>query len=115
MLRRTIPIKTLLLDQSFSAGVGNWIADEILYQARIAPGRRACELTEAEAKRIRGKMKSIIEKSVSVDADKSKFPKSWFFHYRWGKKAEAVTARGEKIINEDHAGRTTSWVPARQE
>lgn len=115
MLRRTIPIKALLLDQSFSAGVGNWIADEILYQAKIAPGRRACDLSEAEAKRIRGKMKLIIEKAVSVDADKSKFPKAWLFHYRWGKKTEAVTARGEKIIHEDHAGRTTAWVPGVQQ
>ena len=114
LLRRTIPIKALLLDQSFSAGVGNWIADEILYQARIAPGRRACELSEAEARRIRGKMKSIIEKAVSVDADKTKFPKNWLFHYRWGKKSEAKTARGEKIIHEDYAGRTTAWVPGVQ-
>ena len=37
---RGAPIKALLLDQSFAAGVGNWIADEVLYQARIAPGRR---------------------------------------------------------------------------
>ena len=28
ILRRTCPIKALLLDQSFSAGVGNWIAGE---------------------------------------------------------------------------------------
>ena len=66
MLRRTIPIKALLLDQSFSAGVGNWIADEILYQAKIAPGRKACALSEVEVKRIRQKMKSIIDKAVSV-------------------------------------------------
>ena len=38
---RSAPIKALLLDQSFAAGVGNWIADEVLYQARIAPRRPA--------------------------------------------------------------------------
>ena len=42
--RRTISIKGLLLDQSFCAGVGNWIADEILYQARIAPMRSVKDL-----------------------------------------------------------------------
>jgi formamidopyrimidine-DNA glycosylase len=36
---RASPIKAVLLDQSFAAGVGNWIADEVLYQARIAPNR----------------------------------------------------------------------------
>lgn len=30
----TMRIKALLLDQAFAAGVGNWVADEILYQAR---------------------------------------------------------------------------------
>jgi formamidopyrimidine-DNA glycosylase len=33
--RRKVPVKSLLLDQALFAGVGNWIADEILYQARI--------------------------------------------------------------------------------
>ncbi len=32
-------LKGLLLDQSFAAGVGNWIADEVLYQARLDPRR----------------------------------------------------------------------------
>ena len=38
LAERGAPIKALLLDQAFAAGVGNWIADEVLYQARIAPG-----------------------------------------------------------------------------
>ena len=32
-LKRRVPIKSLLLDQTFSAGVGNWVADEVLFQA----------------------------------------------------------------------------------
>ncbi|MDE2907406.1 MAG: hypothetical protein OXQ28_15125, partial [Acidobacteriota bacterium] len=39
--RRGGILKSLLLDQSFAAGVGNWIADEVLYQAGIDPRRRA--------------------------------------------------------------------------
>lgn len=30
VLKRSCPIKALLLDQSFSAGVGNWVAGEII-------------------------------------------------------------------------------------
>src|SRR5206468_11346353 len=29
---RRAPLKAVLLDQSFAAGVGNWVADEVLYQ-----------------------------------------------------------------------------------
>src|SRR5207253_1352711 len=38
------PLKAVLLDQSVFAGVGNWIADEVLYQARLSPLRPANEL-----------------------------------------------------------------------
>ncbi|RKX64779.1 MAG: hypothetical protein DRP41_04105 [Thermodesulfobacteriota bacterium] len=34
-------IKTLLMDQKFIAGIGNLYADEILFQARILPYRKA--------------------------------------------------------------------------
>ena len=34
---RSGPVKGALLDQSFCAGVGNWIADEVLYQSRVHP------------------------------------------------------------------------------
>jgi hypothetical protein len=29
LIKRAAPVKALLLDQSFLAGVGNWIADEV--------------------------------------------------------------------------------------
>src|SRR5512146_3140620 len=60
MLReRKSPIKAVLLDQSFAAGIGNWIADEVLYQAGIAPKRRARTLSLAEARRLRSKIRSV--------------------------------------------------------
>ena len=107
-------LKPLLMDQSFAAGVGNWIADEVLYQAGIDPRRRADSLTDDEALRIRAKLKSVIATAVRVDADKSRFPRTWLFHHRWGKNSEAVTHRGEKIHHLTLAGRTTAWVPAAQ-
>lgn len=37
LTKKKIAIKTLLLDQSFIAGIGNWIADEVLYQVNCLP------------------------------------------------------------------------------
>ncbi|MHC5022557.1 MAG: Fpg/Nei family DNA glycosylase [Planctomycetota bacterium] len=108
---RSAIMKGLLLDQAFAAGVGNWIADEILYQAKIDPRRRADSLSEAEAKRVRTALKRIIETAVRADSDKTRFPRSWLFHHRWGKNSEAVTTRGERIEHLTLAGRTTAWVP----
>ena len=45
---RTAPIKAVLLDQTVTAGVGNWIADESLFQSRIHPVTHACDLTKEQ-------------------------------------------------------------------
>lgn len=112
--RRSTVMKALLLDQTFAAGVGNWIADEILYQAGIDPRRRANTLTDAEARRVRSAMKAVIRTAVSVDSVKARFPGSWLFHQRWGKQADATTTTGERIEHLTIGGRTTAWVPAKQ-
>ena len=45
-------VKARLLDQSVLAGVGNLLADETLWQARIAPAARADELDRREVDRL---------------------------------------------------------------
>ena len=114
-LGRRVTIKGLLLDQGFSAGVGNWIADEILYQAGVAPMRPVSELSEAELLRIRAKLGSIIRKAVAVQSVSEHFPRTWLFHDRWGRAEGAMTSRGEEIEFDTVAGRTTAWVPERQQ
>lgn len=44
MARRGIPIKTLLLDQSFIAGLGNIYVDEVLWRVRVHPATPARSL-----------------------------------------------------------------------
>jgi formamidopyrimidine-DNA glycosylase len=112
--RRRAPVKSVLLDQGLFAGVGNWIADEVLYQAGLRPQRLASELSRAEVGRLRARILAVIRKAVAVDADSDRFPATWLFHHRWGKNAEARTARGESILHEAIGGRTTAWVPTRQ-
>lgn len=113
LAKRTGPIKAVLLDQKVFVGVGNWIADEVLYQSRLSPHRRCAELTPAEVNRLHGCLMRILRKAVEVDADSSRFPKTWLFHHRWGKKAEQ-DARGAAIRFDQVGGRTTAWVPTRQ-
>jgi len=108
---RSAPVKAVLLDQSFSAGVGNWIADEVLYQARIDPRRRTDTLTRAEIGRIRSRLRSVIGTAVRAGADSDRFPRKWLFHTRWSKRLQSpVTVRGERIRYLTVGGRTTAWV-----
>jgi formamidopyrimidine-DNA glycosylase len=112
--RRRIPIKAVLLDQSALAGIGNWIADEVLYQSRIAPKRSAASLTKKEVATLRRVIRSVLTRAVKVGADHRHFPESWLFEHRWGGKRGADRIAGQAIVREEVGGRTTAWVPARQ-
>lgn len=108
---RKAPVKAVLLDQKFAAGVGNWIADEVLYQAGIDPRRRANDLDSGDAMRLHTALKRVVKTACRVDAESRRFPGTWLFHRRWGKNAEARTVKGERIEHHTVAGRTTAWVP----
>jgi formamidopyrimidine-DNA glycosylase len=107
-------MKGILLDQSFAAGVGNWIADEVLYRAGVSPHRRGSDLSDAEARAVRRELGLVIRKAVAVNAEKKRYPRTWLFHRRWGRIDGAVSARGEAIVHDTIAGRTTAWCPAAQ-
>jgi len=111
---RKAPIKAVLLDQSVFAGVGNWIADEVLYQAAIRPQRRAADLSRTEIARLRSTLLRVIRRAVAVNADSDRFPAGWLFHRRWGRVAGSTTSSGEPIVHDTVGGRTTAWVPSRQ-
>jgi formamidopyrimidine-DNA glycosylase len=54
----TAPIKARLLDQSVLAGVGNLLADEALWQARLLPTRPAQSLDIEELDRLRNAIRA---------------------------------------------------------
>jgi len=111
---RLAPMKALLLDQTFAAGVGNWIADEVLYQARIDPRRPARTLTPVESRRVRARLRSVVRLAVRVGADSDRFPRAWLFHHRWDHDPLARTASGARLRWETIGGRTTAWAPSVQ-
>lgn len=112
--RRKAPLKALLLDQKLFAGVGNWIADECLYQAGLAPKRTGDTLTREEVATLRTRLLAILKKAVDVNADKEQFPPDWLFHHRWDGHRGPDVIDGEPIVRENVGGRTTAWVPTRQ-
>ncbi|RHZ76167.1 hypothetical protein Glove_202g87 [Diversispora epigaea] len=113
ILKRHCPIKVLLLDQGFSAGVGNWIADEVLYQSKIHPNQYSHTLSNEQITKLHENMSYVCQTAVEVNAESDLFPKSWLFHYRWnkGNKADVFMPDGNKIIFNTVGGRTTAIVP----
>ncbi|XP_058780458.1 formamidopyrimidine-DNA glycosylase isoform X2 [Vicia villosa] len=110
--KKKTEIKALLLDQSYISGIGNWVADEVLYQARIHPQQTASSLSGENCSTLYECIKEVIEFAVGVDADCSRFPLEWLFHYRWGKKPGKIS--GKEIDFITAGGRTTAYVPELQ-
>ncbi|KAE9453517.1 hypothetical protein C3L33_14563, partial [Rhododendron williamsianum] len=116
-----------LLGHSFMSGIGNWIADEVLYQigierndflflpnsqARIHPMQIVSSLPKESCMALHKCIKEVIRYAVEVDADCSRFPLEWLFHFRWGKKPGKVN--GKKIEFITAGGRTSAFVPELQ-
>ncbi|KAG0697792.1 hypothetical protein DFH29DRAFT_991286 [Suillus ampliporus] len=89
VLKRSCPIKALLLDQSFSAGVGNYLADEILYQAEVHPEQRCNTLHQSQVEALHREVADVCRIAVEANADDSKYPSHWLFKHRWGKGKKA--------------------------
>ncbi|MCG9896295.1 MAG: hypothetical protein MH204_12550 [Fimbriimonadaceae bacterium] len=105
------PIKSLLLNQSLFAGVGNWVADEVLYHAGISPHRTGGSLSAGESRALADALKAVLDLAVEAEADDAKYPEDWLFHVRWG------GSRGpqrDDLRRDTIGGRTTAWVPSRQ-
>jgi len=60
-----VAVKARLLDQSKIAGIGNLLADEILWQARVSPLQPAGSLTAAEADRLYRAMKAAVAAAIA--------------------------------------------------
>jgi formamidopyrimidine-DNA glycosylase len=58
------PIKARLLDQGAISGVGNLLADEALWRARIAPQRAASTLSAEELDRLRRELRAAVRSAI---------------------------------------------------
>jgi formamidopyrimidine-DNA glycosylase len=111
---RKAPLKAVLLKQEHFPGIGNWMADEILWRAALHPAL-ACGRVASD--RLRPLWKTI--RQVARDAlriigtDWKTPPDSWLFNHRWSDGGRCPRTGGA-LVRETIAGRTTCWSPARQ-
>jgi formamidopyrimidine-DNA glycosylase len=82
LANRKSVIKSTLLDQSVAAGVGNWIADELLFQARIHPEKPANELSVSEIEALREAIQDVLLTAIEKEARYAHFPESYLIHAR---------------------------------
>lgn len=102
-------IKAVLMDQSVAAGVGNWMADDILYQSKINPKEKVQDLSEKDIKAIYDAMKNVIEVAIKFDAHYDDFPDYFLIHNR--KEGAHCFHTAGKIEKIKVGGRSTYFSP----
>lgn len=112
---KRVPIKALLLDQANISGLGNWVCDELLYDARVHPEQYCNSLSDGQIKQLYTSIKHVCGIACDVLSDSSKFPPEWIMPYRWGKgKNGNILPNGERLSFITAAGRTSAIVLTRQ-
>ncbi|MDO4369389.1 MAG: DNA-formamidopyrimidine glycosylase [bacterium] len=61
---KSLPIKTILLDQTIIVGIGNIYANEILFLSKINPHRRGKDITRNDCKSIIENTKKVLEQAI---------------------------------------------------
>ncbi|HVX38426.1 MAG TPA: DNA-formamidopyrimidine glycosylase family protein, partial [Gemmatimonadaceae bacterium] len=101
------PIKPVLLDQRVIAGLGNIYAAEALWRARIAPTRRASDLTTAESRALLSAIRRVIAAATGARYTDDSTVRLAVYD-REGKPCRRCRAPIERITQ---AGRSTYFCP----
>ena len=117
--RARAPLKAVLLMQERFPGVGNWMADEILWRASLHPARRCGDLTPNEIKKLHREAVWVCGQALRLigESDAPEWPDppaTWLFQHRW---ADGGTCPRTKkpLERAPIGGRTTCWSPTRQQ
>lgn len=103
------PIKAVLLSQVGFPGVGNWMADEILWRAHLAPQTRAGKLTDPAISALYRSTRFVARAALEIiGTDWSDPPRTWLLHERW-KAGGKCPRHGTTLKRATIGGRTTAW------
>jgi formamidopyrimidine-DNA glycosylase len=102
------PLKARLLDQHAIAGVGNLLADQTLWQARLTPTHSTGDLTEEELDRLRRELRSAIRSAIR----KGGVHTGGFVKAR--QRGGSCPRCGHSLERATVAGRTSYWCPVCQ-
>lgn len=105
-------VKSLMMNQSAMAGVGNIYADEVLFNARVHPGTAISDLDERERRRLRNQLPRVLEMAIDRQADPTRFPRTWLTPHR-GEDDECPRC-GAPLQHGTVAQRSTWWCPQDQ-
>lgn len=108
------PLKALLLDQRYFPGMGNWMADEVLWRACIHPESRSSQLNDSQKRKLYREVGTVARGAMkTVGKHGGDPPVNWLFHQRW-KDGGTCPKSNLPLIRTQVGGRTTCWSPSLQ-
>jgi formamidopyrimidine-DNA glycosylase len=108
LARGTAPVKARLLDQDSIAGIGNLLADQILWLAKINPARPVNELTPPDVERLLRATRRTIAAAIAGGGVHTLSVVPF-------RKADATCPRcGSPMVRGTVGGRTTWWCSREQ-
>jgi formamidopyrimidine-DNA glycosylase len=99
------PVKARLMDQRAISGVGNLLADQALWQARLAPTRRTSTLSTEELDRLRREVRSAVRSAIRKGGAHT----GAFIAQR--REEGSCPRDGHPLSRTRIGGRTTYWCP----
>ncbi len=103
-----VAVKARLMDQHRLAGVGNLMADELLWRASLAPHRRSSSLTPAEHRRLHRHLTATVDELIRRGGS----------HLGDLMPERATGGRcprdGTELVRSTVGGRTSWWCPHHQ-
>ncbi len=111
--RARAPLKAVLLMQERFPGIGNWMADEILWRARLHPAVPAGTLDGRQSRELWRQVRWVSRQAIRIIQDDWSYPESWLFKHRWGAGRHCPRCRGA-LSRAAVGGRTTCWCPVCQ-
>ena len=95
-------------------GIGNWMADEVLWRAGFHPEAKAGAFGPLSVRKLHRTMREVCADAMRViGKDWGDPPASWLFNHRW-KDGGSCPRTKEPLHRAEVGGRTTCWSPARQ-
>ncbi|MFG6191767.1 Fpg/Nei family DNA glycosylase [Nonomuraea sp. JJY05] len=104
-------LKPALIDQTFLAGLGNLLADEICWHAGVNPQRAVGDLDEAERAALYGAMRRVLRESIKARCVPAR--DTWLTGAR-DEPGGPCPRCGRPLSRGRIAGRTTVWCPGCQ-
>jgi formamidopyrimidine-DNA glycosylase len=102
------PLKARLLDQKAVSGIGNLLADQILWQARLSPRRLTGDLSEEDLDALRREVRSAVRSAIRKGGAHT----GRFIAAR--EQGGSCPRCGHTLERAQIGGRTTYWCPACQ-